>query len=133
MAPKVLVFAALVAATKALYLGAYPVALPVPMRYAADVEYDPYPQYSYSYDVHDPTTGDSKGQTETRDGDVVQGSYSLVEPDGTVRTVDYYADSVNGFNAVVRKTPVVPTPVRIPARSLPTPIAYGAYPGPYLP
>lgn len=32
------------------------------------------------------------------------GQYSLVEPDGSVRTVDYTADSIHGFNAVVSKT-----------------------------
>ncbi|WP_171259473.1 chitin-binding domain-containing protein, partial [Acinetobacter baumannii] len=37
----------------------------------------------------------------------VSGHYSLIEPDGTKRTVDYAADDVNGFNAVVRKDPVV--------------------------
>lgn len=45
-------------------------------------------------------------QVESRSGDVVQGSYSLTEPDGTRRTVDYVADPVNGFNAVVRKEPL---------------------------
>ncbi|KAE8573362.1 larval cuticle protein A2B [Halyomorpha halys] len=66
-------------------------------------EYDPHPSYSFSYSVNDAVTGDSKGQTETRDGDVVQGSYSLAEPDGSIRTVDYTADPVNGFNANVHK------------------------------
>ncbi|KAF6200884.1 hypothetical protein GE061_005331 [Apolygus lucorum] len=65
--------------------------------------YDPHPQYSFEYSVNDAHTGDNKAQHETRDGDVVQGSYSLVEPDGSVRTVDYTADPVNGFNAVVHK------------------------------
>lgn len=57
-----------------------------------------------------------------RDGDVVKGSYSLVEPDGTIRTVHYTADDHNGFNAVVErsghaahpavyaKAPVIATP-----------------------
>lgn len=45
-----------------------------------------------------------KSQKEVRDGDVVKGQYSLVEPDGSIRTVDYIADSVNGFNAVVSKS-----------------------------
>ncbi|XP_014246372.1 larval cuticle protein A2B-like [Cimex lectularius] len=75
-------------------------------------EYDPHPQYSFSYSVNDALTGDSKGQSETRDGDVVHGSYSLVEADGSRRVVDYTADPVNGFNAVVHKeTGVVTTPV----------------------
>jgi len=32
------------------------------------------------------------------------GQYSLVEPDGSIRTVDYTADSIHGFNAVVTKS-----------------------------
>lgn len=32
------------------------------------------------------------------------GQYSLVEPDGSVRTVDYTADPIHGFNAVVSKS-----------------------------
>lgn len=35
------------------------------------------------------------------------GSYSLVEPDGTVRTVIYTADPINGFNAIVQRGPLV--------------------------
>lgn len=31
------------------------------------------------------------------------GQYSLVEPDGSIRTVDYTADPIHGFNAVVSK------------------------------
>ncbi|XP_023717655.1 larval cuticle protein A3A-like [Cryptotermes secundus] len=70
-------------------------------------EYDPHPQYTFAYDIRDALTGDAKSQQESRDGDVVQGSYSLVEPDGTVRTVLYAADPVNGFNAVVHRGPLV--------------------------
>lgn len=71
---------------------------------AAPVEdYDPHPQYSYHYDIKDSISGDSKSQSESRDGDVVHGSYSLVEADGSTRTVEYTADPVNGFNAVVHK------------------------------
>ncbi|VEN41359.1 unnamed protein product [Callosobruchus maculatus] len=84
-----------------------------PVAYAAPVaktlvseEYDPHPQYNYGYDIEDHLTGDSKSQHESRDGDVVQGSYSLTDPDGTRRTVDYTADPINGFNAVVRKEPI---------------------------
>ncbi|XP_034934151.1 larval cuticle protein A2B-like [Chelonus insularis] len=68
-------------------------------------EDDPHPQYSFSYEVQDASTGDFKNQHETRDGDVVHGSYSLLESDGTQRTVEYTADPVNGFNAVVHKEP----------------------------
>lgn len=62
--------------------------------------------YSFHYDVHDPHTGDVKSQHETRTGDVVTGFYTVVEPDGTIRTVKYKADKHSGFNAVVdRKKP----------------------------
>lgn len=74
---------------------------------AVDTQYDPAPQYAYAYNIHDSLTGDQKSQQETRDGDVVKGSYSLVEPDGSIRTVIYTADPVNGFNAIVEKTPLV--------------------------
>jgi hypothetical protein len=53
--------------------------------------------------VTDVETGDSKAQEETRNGDSVEGSYSIVEPDGSIRTVRYSADPVNGFNAVVER------------------------------
>lgn len=34
---------------------------------------------------------------------MVKGQYSLVEPDGSVRTVDYEANDISGFNAIVSK------------------------------
>jgi hypothetical protein len=88
---------------------------------AVDTDYDPHPQYSYAYDIQDALTGDVKSQHESRDGDVVQGTYSLVEPDGTVRTVEYAADPVNGFNAVVHKTPLT-----APVAKIAAPVAYAA-------
>ncbi|KAF4527011.1 hypothetical protein B566_EDAN001558 [Ephemera danica] len=98
-----------------------------------DLEFDPHPQYAYSYSVADPATGDHKSQTESRNGDTVRGSYSLVEPDGTRRIVEYSADPVNGFNAVVHKQAVtkvtklvkVAAPVHYaPAVTVATPVAY---------
>ncbi|KAL0266555.1 UNVERIFIED_CONTAM: hypothetical protein PYX00_009065 [Menopon gallinae] len=62
-----------------------------------------YPKYGFDYGVHDAHTGDVKQQHEIRDGDVVKGQYSLLEPDGTTRVVEYTADDHNGFNAVVKK------------------------------
>lgn len=52
------------------------------------------------------------------------GSYSLVEPDGSIRTVIYTADPVNGFQAIVEKTPlvhkaVVPAAPVFPAPAVP--------------
>lgn len=52
-----------------------------------NAEHDPHPQYSYAYNVEDALTGDYKSQQETRDGDRVEGSYSLLEADGTRRIV----------------------------------------------
>uniref|UniRef100_A0A1B0CIF5 Putative pupal cuticle protein n=1 Tax=Lutzomyia longipalpis TaxID=7200 RepID=A0A1B0CIF5_LUTLO len=122
-------------------------------HYAGD--YYSHPQYSFDYGVHDSLSGDVKSQHEVRDGDVVKGQYSLVEPDGSVRTVDYHADDVSGFNAVVSKSapaihaapavvahaaPAVvahaPAPAVTVARSaiaapLAAPLAYNAYPHAY--
>ncbi|CAH0407835.1 unnamed protein product [Chilo suppressalis] len=66
--------------------------------------YDAHPRYAYEYSVNDPHTGDIKQQKEERDGEVVKGQYSLVEPDGSVRTVDYVADWKTGFHADVRNS-----------------------------
>ncbi|KAL9901095.1 larval cuticle protein A2B-like [Glossina fuscipes fuscipes] len=70
-------------------------------------EYDPHPQYTYGYDVKDALSGDSKTAVEARDGHIVRGQYSLNDADGYRRIVDYTADPVNGFNAVVRREPLV--------------------------
>ncbi|KAJ3653422.1 hypothetical protein Zmor_012675 [Zophobas morio] len=63
-----------------------------------------HPKYAYKYGVEDKHTGDIKQQEETRDGDVVKGSYSLHEPDGTILTVHYTVDKKSGFNAVVHRS-----------------------------
>ncbi|XP_075984594.1 cuticle protein-like [Anticarsia gemmatalis] len=111
-----------------------------PVAYAAPVakvvapvakveEYDAHPQYSFAYDVQDGLTGDSKSQHESRDGDVVQGSYSVVDPDGTKRTVEYTADPHNGFNAVVHKEPLAHVAkVVAPVAKVAAPVAYAAAP-----
>ncbi|XP_058821584.1 larval cuticle protein A2B [Topomyia yanbarensis] len=78
-----------------------PVVAPVVKHVEA---YDPNPHYSYSYGVADPHTGDSKHAEETLANGVVHGSYSLTEPDGTIRKVTYTADKIHGFNAVVEKS-----------------------------
>ncbi|XP_044731029.1 larval cuticle protein A2B-like [Chrysoperla carnea] len=81
-------------------------AAPVLAKTVVAEEYDPHPQYNFAYSIQDGLTGDSKSQHEVRDGDVVQGSYSLVDPDGVKRTVEYTADPHNGFNAVVHREPL---------------------------
>ncbi|CAH1390809.1 unnamed protein product [Nezara viridula] len=65
------------------------------------------PDYSFGYGVNDPETGNTQKHEETRDGDTVRGQYSVVEPDGTVRTVVYTADPENGFQATVHRKPPV--------------------------
>ncbi|KAK7872428.1 hypothetical protein R5R35_007031 [Gryllus longicercus] len=61
------------------------------------------PNYKFDYSVHDPHHGDVKSQHESRHGDQVKGAYSLVEPDGHVRKVQYTADKHNGFQAIVSR------------------------------
>ncbi|XP_075971021.1 uncharacterized protein LOC142973268 [Anticarsia gemmatalis] len=77
--------------------------------------FDAHPKYEYNYSVADSHTGDIKSQQESRDGDVVKGSYSLHEADGSVRTVEYSADDHSGFNAVVHNTAPTAAPVHVKA------------------
>lgn len=74
-----------------------------------------YPKYEYTYSIADGHTGDQKSQQEVRDGDVVKGSYSFHEADGSIRTVEYTADDHNGFNAVVHNTAPTAAPVVLKA------------------
>ncbi|CAL8112489.1 unnamed protein product [Orchesella dallaii] len=60
-----------------------------------------YPAYKYSYGVADKHTGDQKSASEVRDGGVTKGSYSLVQPDGVIRTVNYISTPHGGFQAQV--------------------------------
>ncbi|XP_073811639.1 uncharacterized protein [Musca autumnalis] len=62
-----------------------------------------YPKYEFAYGVEDLKTGDIKDQWESRDGDKVEGSYSLKESDGATRLVTYTSDKKNGFEATVHK------------------------------
>ncbi|XP_072396885.1 larval cuticle protein A2B-like [Diabrotica undecimpunctata] len=91
-----------------LALGAVSVAHAAPIAIAQpsheSVDYYAYPKYEFNYGVADGHTGDHKSQKEVRDGDVVKGSYTVAEPDGTLRTVHYTADDHNGFNAVVTRS-----------------------------
>ncbi|XP_046398212.1 larval cuticle protein A3A-like [Ischnura elegans] len=103
---------------------------------AVQTDFDPNPQYTFSYEIHDAVTGDDKSQTESRNGDVVQGQYTLVEPDGVRRTVEYTADPVNGFNAVVHRnaasaTAVVKQAAPVVAK-VAAPVAVGPPPPPVV-
>ncbi|KAI5645287.1 insect cuticle protein domain-containing protein [Phthorimaea operculella] len=98
-------------------------AAPVVAKVVAHQEEEyPHPKYEYSYSVADHHTGDDKQQQESRDGDVVKGSYSFHEADGSIRTVEYTADDHNGFNAVVHNTAPTAAPVVVKA----APVVYKA-------
>ncbi|XP_034239940.1 adult-specific cuticular protein ACP-20-like isoform X2 [Thrips palmi] len=60
-----------------------------------------HPKYEFKYGVEDHHTGDHKDAKEERDGDVVKGEYSLLQPDGRKRIVHYTASKHGGFNAIV--------------------------------
>ncbi|KAH8243380.1 hypothetical protein KR032_007092, partial [Drosophila birchii] len=116
-----------------------PVAVAQKVVVKAAEEYDPHPQYRFSYGVDDKLTGDNKGQVEERDGDVVRGEYSLIDADGYKRTVQYTADPINGFNAVVNReplvkavavAPVVKTVAAAPVAHYAAPAAYTSYAAP---
>ena len=77
------------------------------------------PRYNYGYSVNDAVSGDSKQRQESRDGDVVTGSYTVADPDGRIRHVEYTADK-NGFRATVTYDGE-PGPAAIPIAS-PTPV-----------
>ncbi|CAI6357745.1 unnamed protein product [Macrosiphum euphorbiae] len=69
-----------------------------------DSSHKPGSTYHFQYAVHDPLTGDEKSQNEVGDGHgSVKGTYSLVEPDGSTRVVEYTADDEHGFRAEVKR------------------------------
>nr|CAH7723385.1 unnamed protein product [Callosobruchus chinensis] len=69
-----------------------------------DHHHDKNVYYKFEYEVNDQKTHDIKKHKEERKGDVVEGEYSLLEEDGNVRTVKYYADWKNGFHANVHNS-----------------------------
>lgn len=104
-------------------------AAPVAHAVAAPVRaepFDPHPQYNFGYSVSDSLTGDQHSHHESRDGDVVQGQYSLVEPDGAIRTVTYTSDPVNGFNAVVDRQRATVAVAKAPVAVAHAPVAHYA-------
>lgn len=59
------------------------------------------PKYNYRYEVRDPTYLNYHSAQESRDGDVVTGSYQVLHPNGELVTVDYVADK-DGFRPTIR-------------------------------
>ncbi|KAL1497020.1 hypothetical protein ABEB36_008051 [Hypothenemus hampei] len=100
---------------------------------APAVDYAAYPKYEFNYGVADGHTGDQKTQSEIRDGDVVKGQYSLVEADGTIRTVTYTADDHSGFNAIVTRSGHAAHPVAVAPKVIAAPaITHAAIAAPAL-
>ncbi|XP_050670438.1 cuticle protein 18.6-like [Leptidea sinapis] len=93
MVHKVIIFSALIVAVTSMFI--HPAPIPIFLEQYRD------PSYSFSYEVNDARTGDIKSQQESRRGDIVLGQYSLVQPDGVRRTVDYQANDLTGFIATV--------------------------------
>ena len=57
-------------------------------------------RYAFHYEVSNPTDGDMKSHSETRDGDDVTGEYSVLQPDGCIRHVRYRAGKAGFFPEV---------------------------------
>ncbi|XP_030374302.1 pupal cuticle protein Edg-84A [Scaptodrosophila lebanonensis] len=108
---KLTLLAALLAISNAALLPVKPV--------ANEDTYDAHPRYSFGYDVQDSITGDVKSQTETRDGDTVEGQYSLNDADGYRRIVKYVVAGDRGFTATVHREPLA----RAPQLAAPRPAA----------
>ncbi|ODM95793.1 Cuticle protein [Orchesella cincta] len=83
---------------------------------------DPNPQYNFSFDIKDDELTNYQNRQEERDGQTIKGSYSVVDPDGYVRTVTYTADPKNGFQAKVTREPTdvkikFPVPTEAPQQA----------------
>ncbi|CAB3243104.1 unnamed protein product [Arctia plantaginis] len=109
MFSKIVAFGAFLAAASASLYGhghGHAVSSQSIIRHDQPIHYAPqaHPKYDFAYSVSDPHTGDHKSQHESRDGDSVHGYYSLAQPDGSVRKVEYKADAHSGFNAVVHNS-----------------------------
>ncbi|XP_042222661.1 cuticle protein 7-like [Homarus americanus] len=76
--------------------------LPIITDGAQIVRTDPNLSFNYRYEVNAAETGDQKTHEETLDNGVVVGSYSVLQPDNTLRIVKYRADDESGFKAEVQ-------------------------------
>ncbi|KAL0870687.1 hypothetical protein ABMA27_005634 [Loxostege sticticalis] len=103
----------------------------VPVAKVAYAEVEAPAHYDFQYSVHDEHSGDIKQQQEAREGDAVHGSYSLVQPDGVHRIVEYTADKEHGFNANVRyEGHPTPAPAHVTKVAYAAPVAKVAYAAP---
>uniref|UniRef100_A0A182WPB5 Uncharacterized protein n=1 Tax=Anopheles minimus TaxID=112268 RepID=A0A182WPB5_9DIPT len=67
------------------------------------------PGYAFHYTVNSRETNDVKSHEESRVGDAVVGKYSVLDPDGYIRTVLYTVDENKGFQAKVSREPELKT------------------------
>ncbi|XP_055322765.1 uncharacterized protein LOC129578365 [Sitodiplosis mosellana] len=77
--------------------------------------------YQFGFDVKDDEYTNYQQRKEVRDGNVIKGSYSVVDSDGFIRTVTYTADPKEGFKADVVREPtdiVVKIPTPAPENSI---------------
>lgn len=77
--------------------------------------------YQFGFDVKDDEYTNYQQRKEVRDGNVIKGSYSVVDSDGFIRTVTYTADPKEGFKADVVRQPtdiVVKIPTPAPENSI---------------
>ncbi|XP_076059569.1 uncharacterized protein LOC143036207 [Oratosquilla oratoria] len=75
-----------------------------PSYYAPPVPAPPPPppaQYSFEWAVKDDASGNDFNQKETRDGDLTEGSYSVLLSDGRIQTVTYHVNGDSGLIAEV--------------------------------
>lgn len=88
----------------------HPLSIPAILTSIQVPQHDSNTNYNFAYEVNDVHSGDVKSQSETKNGDVVLGQYTLLQPDGVTRKVDYQADSLNGFTATVNNNkPIINT------------------------
>ncbi|CAL4059531.1 unnamed protein product [Meganyctiphanes norvegica] len=99
---------------------------PPPESYVEPIHAEPGMPYAYAWEVSDVYSGNDFGQVEESDGNLVQGSYNVVLPDGRKQTVTYEADHEGGYVANVAYEGEAQYP--------PAPGPYGPPPpGPYGP
>ncbi|XP_045512956.1 alpha-protein kinase 1-like [Pieris brassicae] len=106
MVQKLLIFSGLIISATCSFLHTAPVPIILEPFREQPVSYD------FSYHVNDAHTGDFKAQSEARRGDTVLGQYSLIQPDGVRRVVDYQANDLTGFLATVSNQPLI-NPIQI--------------------
>lgn len=59
------------------------------------------PNYAFEYGVEDPKSDVSQHRQEQRNGDAVNGEYTVQQPDGKLRLVKYHSDGKNGLQMEV--------------------------------